>query len=75
MRYPPNIQKVEREKRQKKSEEIHDIESPLRIIRKMKPPISTKPKGLLESRESRLVERKGEVMSENSTKAPKDLFE
>ena len=73
MRYPPDIQKIEREKIQKKNEEMCEIAIPLRIKRKMKPPIPTRPKDLLESRESQLVERKGEVMSKNSTEAPKDL--
>ena len=44
MRYPTDIQKIEREKRQKKCEEMHDIASPLRIKRKMKPPIPTRQK-------------------------------
>ena len=63
MRFPPNIQKIEREKRQKKHEEMRDIASPLRIKRKMKPPIPTTPKDLPELRESRPVEIKGEVLS------------
>ena len=54
---------------------MHDIASPLKIKRKMKPPILTRPKDLLESRESQRVERKGEVLSKNSTEAPKDLSE
>ena len=41
----------------------------------MKSHILTRPKDLLESRESRQVERKGEVLLENLTDAPKDLFE
>ena len=36
MRYLADIQKIEREKRQKKREEMCDIGSPLRIRRKMK---------------------------------------
>ena len=68
MRYPTDIQKIEREKRQKKCEE-------LRIQRKMKSPISTRPKDLPELIECRPVERKGEVLPENSTEMPKDLSE
>jgi hypothetical protein len=75
MWYPPDIQMIEREKRQKKREEMRDIASPLIIKRKMKPPILTRPKDLLELRESRPVERKGEVLSKNSTEVPKDLSE
>ena len=75
MRYPTNIQKIEREKRWKKREEMCNIASPLKIKRKMKSHISTRPKDLPEWRESQPVERKGEVMSKNSTDVPKDLFE
>ena len=39
----------------------------------MKPPVLTKTKDLPKSRESWLVERKGEVLFLNSTEAPKDL--
>ena len=42
MRFPPNIQKLEREKRLKKNEEIRELTSLLRIKRKMKPPVPTK---------------------------------
>ena len=73
MRYPPDIQKIEREKRHKKREEMRDIASPLRIKRKMKPLVPTRPKDLPESRESQPVERKGEVLLENSIEAPKGL--
>ena len=66
MRFPPNIQKLEREKRLKKRQEIHDLTSPLRIKRKMKPPILTQPSTLPESMERRPVES-GEVSSEGST--------
>ena len=52
MRYPTNIQKIEREKRQKKREEMCDIASPLKIKRKMKAHILTRPKDLPKSRES-----------------------
>ena len=52
-----------------------ETESPLKFKRKMKSHISTRPKDLLELRESRPVERKGEVLSENLTDAPKDLSE
>jgi hypothetical protein len=41
MRFPPDIQKLEREKRMKKQQEIRELRSPLRIKRKMKPPIPT----------------------------------
>ena len=41
MRFPPNIQKLEREKRLKKRQEIRELTSPLRIKRKMKPPVLT----------------------------------
>ena len=75
MRFPPDIQKIEREKRKKKSEEMREITSPLRMKRKMKPPVPTRPKDLPKSRESRLVERKGEVLSEISMEEPKDLPE
>ena len=54
---------------------MRDIASPLRIRRKIKPPILTRTKDLPELRESRPVERKGEILSENLTEAPKDLFE
>ena len=73
MRYPTDIQKIEREKRQKKREEMIEIASLLNIKRKMKSHIPTRPKYLLELRESRPDERKGEVLSENSTKAPTGL--
>ena len=75
MRYPTNIQKIEREKRQKKREEMRKIASSLKIKKKMKAHISTRPKDLPESREIQLVERKGEVLSKNSTDVPKDLSE
>jgi hypothetical protein len=51
MRLPPDIQKLQREKRLKKSEEMREFASLLRIKRKMKPPVSTSPKDPLESRE------------------------
>jgi hypothetical protein len=73
MRYPADIQKIEREKRQKKREEMCNIASPLKIKRKMKAHILTRSKYLPESRESQPVERKGEVLSKNSTDTPKDL--
>ena len=41
----------------------------------MKAHILTRPKDLPESRENRPVERKGEVLLENLTEAPKDLSE
>ena len=52
MRYPTDIQKIEREKRQKKHEEMRDIASPLKIKRKMKEHIPTRPKDLPELRET-----------------------
>ena len=75
MRFPPDIQKIKREKRQKKHEEMREIASPLRMKRKMKPPILTILKDLPESRKIRPVDRKGEVSLEISTKEPKDLPE
>ena len=73
MRYPTDIQKIKREKRKKKHEEMHEIASPLKIKRKMKSHILTRPKDLPKSRESQLDERKGEVLSKNSIDAPKDI--
>ena len=52
---------------------MRDIASPLKIKRKMKADISTKPKYLPESRKSRLDERKDEVMSKDSIDVPKVL--
>ena len=54
---------------------MHEIASSLKIKRKTKSHIPTRPKDLPESRESRPVQRKGEVLSKNSTKAPKGLSE
>ena len=54
---------------------MHEIASPLKIKRKMKSHILTRPKDLPESRECQTVERKGEVLLEKSTNAPKDLSE
>ena len=42
---------------------MRELTSPLRIKRKMKPPVPTRPKDLPESRESRPEERKGEASS------------
>lgn len=67
MRFPPDIQKLEREKRLKKRQEIRELTSPLRIKRKMNPPVPTRPRTLPESMERRPVES-GEVSSEESTK-------
>lgn len=50
-----------------------NISSLLKIKRKMKAHISTRPKDLPELRESRPVERKCEVLSENLTNVPKYL--
>ena len=75
MRYPTDILKMERQKTWKQCKEMHEIASSLKIKRKMKSHIPTRPKDLLESRESRPVERKGEVLWENSTDVPKDLSE
>ena len=75
MRFPLDIQKIKTEKRLKKREEMHELTSPLRIKRKMKPPVPTRREDLPESRESQPVERKGEVSSEISTEEPKDLPE
>ena len=66
MRFPPDIQKLEREKRMKKHEEMRELTSPLRIRRKIKPPVPTQPRTLPESMERRPVES-GEVSSEDST--------
>ena len=55
MRYPTDIHKIEREKRQKKREEMREIASLLKIRRNMKSHIPTRPKDLPESRESRPV--------------------
>ena len=55
MMYPTDIQKIEREKRQKKRKEIRDIASQLKIKKKMTSHIPTRPKGLPELRESRPV--------------------
>ena len=63
MRYPTDIQKIEREKRQKKREEMCEIASLLKIKKKMKPHIPTRLKDLFESRESRPEERKDEASS------------
>ena len=71
MRFPPDIQKLEREKRLKKRQEICELTSPLRIKRRMKPPVSTRPRTLHESMERRL-EEKGEVSSEISMEEPND---
>ena len=54
---------------------MRDIASPLKIKRKMKLDIPTRPKDLLKLREIRPVKRKGEVLSENLIEALKDLFE
>ena len=54
---------------------MREISSPLKIKRKMKEHIPTRPKDIHELRESRLVERKGEVLLENSIDAPKYLSE
>ena len=69
MRFPPDIQKLEREKILKKRQEICEITSPLRIKRKMKPPVPTQPRTLPKSVERRPVER-GEVSSEGSMQKP-----
>ena len=71
MRFPPDIQKLEREKTLKNQEELHELTSPLRIKRKMKPPVPTRPKDLPELRE-RKPEEKGEVLSDILTEEPKD---
>ena len=69
MRFPLDIQNLEREKRLKKQQEIRELASPLRMKRKMKPPVPTQPRTLLESMERRPTER-GEVSSEGSTEQP-----
>lgn len=74
MRFPPDIQKLEREKRLKKCEEMRELTSPLKRKRKMKPPILTRPKDPLELRERR-PEEKGEVSSEILLEEPKDPSE
>ena len=65
MRFPPDIQKIEREKRLKKRQELRELASPLRIKRKMKPPVPTRPRTLLESME-RSPAKSGEVSSKGS---------
>ena len=74
MRYPTDIQKIEGEKRQKKREEMCEIASPLKLKRKTKSHILTRPKYLPESREIQPHERKGEVMSDNLIDVPNDLL-
>ena len=74
MRFPPNIQKLERQKRLKKGQEICELTSTLRIKRKMKPPVPTRPRNLPESMERR-PEEKGEVLSKISTEEPNDPLE
>jgi hypothetical protein len=74
MRFAPDIQKLEREKRLEKRQEIRELTSPLRIKRRMKPPIPTRPRTLLESMERR-PEEKGEVSLEISTEEPNDPSE
>ena len=51
MRYPTDIQKIEREKRKKKHEEMREISSLLKIKRKMKSHILTRSKDLPKLRE------------------------
>ena len=65
MRFPPDIRNLEREKILKKRQEIHELTSPLRIKRKMKPLVPTRPRTLPESMERRPMER-GEVLSKIS---------
>ena len=65
MRYPIDIHKIEREKRQKKNEEMCEIASLLKIKRKMKSHILTKPKDLPESR--KVDQRKERVRSYQRT--------
>lgn len=71
MRFRPDIQKLEREKRMKKCQEIREITSPSRIKRKMKPPVLTRARNLPELME-RWPKEKGEVSSEISIEEPKD---
>ena len=52
-----------------------EIASLLKIKRNIKTHIPTRTKDLLESRESQPVERKGEILLENSTDVSKDLSE
>ena len=54
---------------------MREITNQLRMKRKMKPPVLTRPKDLPELRESRPEKRKGEALSEDSTIVPKDLSE
>ena len=51
MRFPPDIQNIEREKRLMKRQEICELTSPLKIKRKMKQPVPTRPRTLPESME------------------------
>lgn len=71
MRFPPNIQKLEREKSMKKCQEIRELMSLLRIKRKMKPLVSTRPRNLSELME-RQPEEKGKVSPDISTEEPND---
>ena len=71
MRFPPNIQKLEREKRLKKKQEICELTSPLRIKRTMKPLVLTKPITIPQSME-RKPEKRGEVLLEISMEEPND---
>ena len=54
---------------------MREVASLLKIKRNIKEHIPTRPKDLFDSMESQPVERKGEVLSENSTNMPKDLSE
>ena len=74
MRFPPDIQKLEREKRLKKQQEIRKLTSPLRIKRNMKPPVPTQPRTLPESME-RWPTESGEVSLEGSTEQENNPLE
>lgn len=74
MRHPADIQKIEREKRQKRSQEICEIASPLNFKRKMKPTrLTTMPKDPPVSRESRIEEDMGKAPTEEPIDVPKYL--
>ena len=73
MRYPTNIQKIERENRQKKREELCEIAIPLKSKRNLKSHELTRSKYLPKSRECWPNERNGKGLSEDSTIVPKYL--
>ena len=67
--YPENRKRKESEEAWRNAWDCKSVKKK----KKMKEHIPTKPKDLLESRENRPIERKGEVLSKNSTNTPKYL--